>query len=74
MKSVFIVLLTLMGLGTYAVAADANATAAGGEKTNRAIRYPARPLWMGRAAADPGASRWMSVSYTHLTLPTILLV
>lgn len=59
MKSVFIVLLTLMGLGTYAVAADANATAAGGEKTNRAIRYPARPLWMGRTAADPGASRWV---------------
>ncbi len=59
MKSVFIVLLTLMGLGTYAVAADANATTAGGEKTNRAIRYPARPLWMGRTAADPGASRWV---------------
>ena len=57
MKSVFIVLLTLMGLGTYAVAADANATK--GKKPQRTIRYPARPLWMGRATSDPGASRWV---------------
>ena len=57
MKSFFIVLLTLIGLGTYAVAADANATK--GKKPQRTIRHPARPLWLGRAASDPSASRWM---------------
>ena len=57
MKSFFIVLLTLMGLGTNAVEADANATK--GKKPQRTIRHPARPLWLGRAASDPGASRWM---------------
>lgn len=57
MKSFFIVLLTLMGLGTNAVAADANDTKE--KKPQRTIRHPARPLWMGRTAADPGASRWM---------------
>ena len=57
MKSFFIVLLTLMGLGTNAVAADANATK--GKKPQRTIRHPARPLWLGRAASDPGASRWV---------------
>ena len=55
MKHFFLLSLTLMGLSTYAMAADANATAAGGKKGQRTIRHPARPLWLGRAAADPGA-------------------
>ena len=59
MKYFFLVSLIWAGLGTGALAADANATAAGGKKTQRTIRYPARPLWLGRAASDPGASRWM---------------
>ena len=59
MKYFFLLSLTLIGLGDCAMATDANATAAGGKKGQRTIRHPARPLWLGRAAADPGASRWM---------------
>ena len=59
MKHFFLVSLAWAGLSICAPAADKNATVEGEKKPKRTIRYPARPLWLGRDAADPGASRWM---------------
>ena len=59
MKHFFLVSLAWAGLSIAAHAADKNATVEGEKKPKRTIRYPARPLWLGRDAADPGASRWM---------------
>ena len=55
-----------------------------GEKGNAFLNRPThnapglieflKPIVMGRNPLDIGAIWWDTVSYTHLTLPTILLV
>ena len=59
MKHFFLASLIWAGFSICAAAADKNATVDSEKEPKRTIRYPARPLWLGRSAADPGASRWM---------------